>query len=513
MSTAALAMPPRVPSFSQRQRQDRRSWWLVYALCLFISLIVAALAAKTSPQPFTLAFLILAIGMVVAIVRPLAGLYLTIFFAILGDPVTAPWYPFTKQFSSPESILYISNSVILSPLEVFLGALLIGWLLQMASTRQWTLVRGDLLKPVLVFTGFVMFGLANGLAHGGTTHIALAESRTLFYLPIVYIVVTNLVRRSEQYNRLYWLVMVATSINGVIALFHLHYMSPADRRAMESLVAHGETLAVNAMIMLITAAWLLRDRSRAKRLLLPILAIPPVWAYLVSERRAAFVALIAGLILLTVMLFWTNRGRFWRVASTAGVILLLYCAAFWNSSGTLGFPAQAIKSAVAPSQLNARDQGSDIYRLIETSDIRYTIRTNPITGIGFGQKFLKPIPLPAISAFQLSDYITHNSILWVWMKVGVFGFMSMVVLFGATITTGARSLVRVREGPFAVLTFTSLAFVVMYAVFAYVDIAWDRQNMVLLGLAMAQIGSAARMEKQLASRPESTDPVLTLEQA
>ena len=46
-----------------------------------------------------------------------------VFFAILGDPSISDWYPFTKNFSSVESILYVSNSTIFSPLDVFLGAL------------------------------------------------------------------------------------------------------------------------------------------------------------------------------------------------------------------------------------------------------------------------------------------------------------------------------------------------------------------------------------------------------
>ena len=36
--------------------------------------------------------------------------------------------------------------------------------------------------------------------------------------------------------------------------------------------------------------------------------------YLLSQRRAAVVALIAGLIILGLSLFWTRRRLFWKVA-------------------------------------------------------------------------------------------------------------------------------------------------------------------------------------------------------
>jgi O-antigen ligase len=185
---------------------------------------------------------------------------------------------------------------------------------------------------------------------------------------------------------------------------------------------------------------------------------------------------------------------------------------FWHSSGTLGFPAQAIKSVVAPSELSQRDQSSDAYRVAESHDIVFTIKSSPLTGIGFGKPFYRPIPLPAITVFQLSQYITHNSILWVWMKVGVLGFLAMLYLFGSTISTGARNLLRIQRGPFAVVTFVSVAYVTMYAVFCYVDIGWDRQNMLLLGLAMAQVGSAGRLfDKERGDESQSVvrglDPV------
>jgi hypothetical protein len=38
-----------------------------------------------------------------------------------------------------------------------------------------------------------------------------------------------------------------------------------------------------------------------------------------------------------------------------------------------------------------------------------------------------------------------------------------------------------------------VAFVVMYAVFAYVDIAWDVQNCFLLGIAFAAIGTWTKL--------------------
>jgi O-antigen ligase len=140
-----------------------------------------------------------------------------------------------------------------------------------------------------------------------------------------------------------------------------------------------------------------------------------------------------------------------------------------------------------------RNQDSDLYRTIEKADIVATIRSSPILGIGFGHPFLRPIPLPPINLFLLSPYMPHNAILWMWMKVGALGFLAMVYLFGLTLVVGTRNVLRMPHDDYAAITLTSLAFVLMYAIFSYVDISWDAQNMVIMAVATAQIASAPRL--------------------
>ena len=71
-----------------------------------------------------------------------------------------------------------------------------------------------------------------------------------------------------------------------------------------------------------------------------------------------------------------------------------------------------------------------MYRTVENLDINATINAKPLTGLGFGQKFYRPFPLPDISFFLFYEYIPHNSILWIWIKTGVGGFVAMLFLFG-----------------------------------------------------------------------------------
>jgi O-antigen ligase len=483
-----------------RRRRDRVTWWCAYAAVLFVSLCVALLAHATVPQPFSLAVVIFIVAAAVSVFRPTLGIYLVVLLVVIGDTSSAPWYPFAKNLSSSESILFVANQVVVSPLEVCLAGLVVGWILQMLSTRQWRLERGRFFRPLAVFTGFLVFAFVYGLARGGATNIALLELRPLLYLFIFYVVLTNVMTRPEQYERIYWCVMVGVLLNSLLSIQFLEGLSAAQRLDLESVGDHSASLEMNLMFVLFLSAWLFRKSSPFKRFLLPIMMVPVVFTYITAQRRAAVIGLIAAFALLVVVLFWRKRSAFWLVVPLAAILSIGYVGAFWNSAGTgVSFPALAVKSVIAPNQVDETDKNSTQYRQTETKDVQYTIRTSPLTGIGFGHKFLRPYPLPAITKFQLAEYVTHNSILWIWMNAGVGGFVAMLYLFATVLRVGART-VRLDPNPdSAAITLASVAFVVMFAIFTYVDISWESKGMIVLAVAMAQIDNAARSLKSARS--------------
>ena len=85
---------------------------------------------------------------------------------------------------------------------------------------------------------------------------------------------------------------------------------------------------------------------------------------------------------------------------------------------------------IAPEQLGDADRASDVYRIIENINVHATIRSAPVTGLGFGQPFLRPLSLPDISRFEFNAYLPHNSFLWIWIKTGFIGFAAMLYVMG-----------------------------------------------------------------------------------
>jgi hypothetical protein len=102
----------------QRRRQQHL-WFRVYASFGVLTLLIAAIANGSAPHPFSLVLLLMIIGVVAVLARPVLGLYVIIFCTLIGDNASASWYPFAKNMSSEESIFYIGDGVIISTLEVF----------------------------------------------------------------------------------------------------------------------------------------------------------------------------------------------------------------------------------------------------------------------------------------------------------------------------------------------------------------------------------------------------------
>lgn len=472
-------------------RRDRSRFFAVFAVLMVFVLLTGAIAMVTAPEAFSIAFVVLVLASVACFVRPTVGVYVIVTLTLIGDAVTTSWWPFTKNLSSRESIFFVSDSLSINPLEILIVLTTISWLLERLDDPTWHFKRGTLLTPLLVFTGFVVFGIMRAVATGVDRRIALFEARPLLYMAIVYILVTNLMETRRQYLRLIMLSLVGISIQSIFSLSYYQGLPPAQRESIESLSEHSATVIMNVLFVFLLAVLMLKC-SRYLRWSIAFLAIPVVWAYLLSQRRAAMVALFAGVVALLVVVFHRRRRAFWFCTPVAVIVVGGFVLATWNASGALGLPASAVKSVLFPDDLSEADRSSDFYRQLEAFNIWFTISNNRLAGVGFGQKFLQPAPLPDISFFEFWEYIPHNSVLWIWMKLGFFGFVAMVFLVARAVQEGARSAMQVRSADHIAAVVAGVSYVVMFIVFAYVDIAWDVRSTVFLGVAFALAADFAR---------------------
>jgi O-Antigen ligase len=484
MAPGRSAARTRTIDVNVQMRHDRARARFVYVAILVLTLFIAAVAVRRAPQPFPIALLVLMLSCICAFVRPAAGVYVLVFLTMVGDAVTMPWWPFTKNMSSHESILYVSNGLILNPLEVLAAVTLLAWLMRSLEDRSWRFVRGRLLWPIVIFTGFVLAGYVRGIGAGGDKRIAVFEGRALFYVLIVYVLVTNLLTTRRQYVRLVMTAFVGVAIQSIFSLEYYRGLPPQRRASLETLSEHSATIPMAALFVLFACAVMFKC-SRWMRWTTFVLGIPVMWAFLLSQRRAAMVALFVGLFIVIAVMFQRRRRAFWFVAPTFAILATGFVIATWHAQGALGLPSQAVKTVLFPGQLSEADTSSDLYRQIESHDLYFTIQADRVFGMGFGRPFLQPIPLPDISFFEFWQYIPHNSVLWIWIKMGFLGFVAMLFMFARSVQLGARSVALVRSNDHVAFVVVGLTYVVMFLTFAYVDIAWDPRSTVFLGLSMA----------------------------
>jgi hypothetical protein len=487
-------LPARIDSVADHQREARRTQLSAYLAVLGVGLLIgiAGFGAIASPTALATAALLCVVAAI--LLRPVTGVYLTVFFSVIGDGSTMNSYPFNFNFSSPRSMLYLSDALPFSPLDLCLILTVVSWFLAAAGSRDWTLRTRPLLRPMLVFSALLAFGLLWGIGRGGSLTVAMWELRPLTYLVLMYVFATHLFTRSKQYVLLAWLIALAIAIQHVFVLQFYFGLSAAQREAMQALTEHQTSLLYTFVLILTLALWLFRRCSWTARLLLLILCVPTLWVFVLSERRAGFVALVVGFIVLGVVLAFRRTRVFFVVLPIGLIGLAGYTAAFWNAEDGIGFGAVAIKSVIAPTELSESDASSDLYRQIENFNLVQTAKSQPL-GVGFGQPFLQLVPLPELSVFPFQEYIPHNSVMWIWLKTGYLGLVVLLYLIAAAIRAGIQSALRLPTGDALAFITAALAYIAMFVTFAFVDMAWTAQSCLVLAVCLAAVDNVLPLWK------------------
>ena len=501
----------RLISAHARQTRTNLTNLMWFAVIMALSGMLGLLMLRSGPTASHIAWVVYLMGVALIFSQPRYGIYLLIFLALVGDGILTYSLPFTKNFSSAESLLYLHDSLVISPLETYILFTFVSWLGRGAMQRKIEFYRNDLFWPAMVFITFIVFGLVYGIGTGGNVTIALWESRSIFYMIALFILASNLFTERSHFHSALWAAMVAVFIEGVIGSYYFLVVLRGSLAGVDAITEHSAAIHMNTLFVYLLAAWLYKE-STARRIMLPLMVPPVLLAYLATQRRAAFVTLIVALALMTIFLFKENRRAFWLIVPTTAVLGVLYLGAFWNSSSALGQPAQAVKSVIAEDQANAADQSSNVYRELENLNTGFTVHQRPLTGVGFGQKFYIVWEMPDISFFEWWEYLPHNSIIWIWIKSGVGGFVAMLYLISKTIFTGVGLLMRIKGDAIRAVVLTSTLYIVMHFIYAYVDISWDTQSMIYVGMTMGMLGGLERVLSQPQSVPSRRwpwQPVLT----
>ena len=476
-----------------RRRSDLLLFILLFIgmLCFVPGLVIAGVAIG-----FTYILAILVVLIIVALVMrwPIIGFFVILAAALAIDqsPTDAVGGNLTIYvFYWPSSLQGLPDR----PIGFFMLLVLLVFILYGLLTRTKPLRGGALLVPFLLFFVCVIWGIVHGLSSGGNLQILVEEVRSFWYMFLGYLLAYNFIRKKQHVRFFVWLVILCAAIKALQAVYIYLFVIHGDLASHHEIMSHEESyfwVSVLLLIMLFSLHSKYRPQFYTALALVPFLLI----ALIANNRRADFVALIVGLVVAWVLIFTVKT----HARKSLLVILLFttllggaYVAAFYNGTGGFSSPARAVVSVFRP---DPTDAASNLYRDIENYDLKYTVKLNPL-GLGFGKPFLQPMLLPDLSSLDpVYNYIPHNTIYWVWMRLGAIGFLALWYLFGAIIVRGSIIARQLKDPYLQLIAIYIVSMVVMEIIVAYADYQLSfYRNVIYVGMLAGVLMRLPGMEE------------------
>lgn len=470
------------PAYESRQRwvQILGGALLILAALIYCLLLASGMAERlpvVGAFPLPLLVLLAVAGLLAAIGiwrRPLAAVYLLVVAAILFEQW--PIEGITTLTEKPRFFQTISGAwripipVPVAELVLFLAFAAV--LLPRTAGFSARFFRGSLFTPIMLFLGAVgvtlVYGAVNTAAGPYVLNAAWQEARGFVYLILMYFLVANLITTRTRLEVCLWAIILATAIKGVQGA--ARYVSVTRQGIhLEAVTGHEDVIFFTTFFVLLAALLIYGGPSAQRRGMLWLLA-PVLFTEFATTRRIAFFILPAGLLIVGLSLLHDRRALFFKTVPLVLALLTVYGAVFWNRpDGLLGQPIRAVRSQIGLA--NERDKASDAFRVAEDTNIERNIESAPFTGLGFGRPYTLYVPQTDLtSIFPYWRYMTHNAVFWVWLKMGLFGFVAFWFLIGSAVIQGLVSFRTLSDGYLRAIAITVVAVILMQVLFSYGDL-------------------------------------------
>jgi hypothetical protein len=332
--------------------------------------------------------------------------------------------------------------------------------------------------------------------------------RPFWYLFLAYLLAYNLVERTRHVRTLVWVIILGAGVKSLQGLYVYLGVLHGHLEGHHAILAHEESFFLAAVVVL-GGIFALHHRGQAQsRTILQLLPLIVI-AVIANQRRVAYVALLAGFAVawaLTFVVAPQERGALVTVMRVALPLVVGYVLAFFPEPSFIARPARAIVSVVYPDPGDRASLNSNRYRAIENHNLKVTVRENPLFGRGFGRPFFEVAPLPTSSTRSRHYlYIPHNTLYWVWMRLGAVGFLALWVLLGSIVVRGGFIARRLDDGYLRCVAVFVVAATIMEILFAYADLQlYSHRNVLYLGLlagVLMRLPACDAEGRQAAARP------------
>lgn len=433
--------------------------------------------------------------------NPIRGVYLLFASALLFEifPLSFPdsltdEIPFWWNLNAARNDVAVGGLPV-TPAEIAMVLALVIWWASSERITEARMPRGRLVVAYGIFLLVVGFAEIRGLLTGGDLNISLWELRPQVYGFVMFVLAASLVRERGQLVRLAGIFFVAVGFKTIIGFYRYFVTLGGIFDGVTTVLSHEESyfLAMFLIGVLVALIW-----YRKWKFLIPAIALSPLVALVMIEnrRRVAMLALWAGLVVLALIgLRFESSMRRKLVVATAVVAICAggFLATYWDHTyGTIGQIVRPVHSQFVPDE---KDAQSNAYRDAENANMIITYQWSPVVGIGFGRPMAYIFPMADISnIYPFWNYIPHNTILWLAMRMGIVGLIAFWALIGMAILEAAGQM-RVRKD--ALLR--GVAAFAIVAIIAELIVAWgdlqleNYRNMLFLGTIFGVIDALQRI--------------------
>lgn len=500
---------------AQRSRRLLLSFLLAgVVLSIFGAMVVMAIMSE---RMSALAILTAGLGIFIAMAIPVAiwnnprvGLYILLACTMVLEafPMDMNNYPAPTKYimvwPSVNSMGRQFGTTALDPIKVSVAELILlltvlSWLIRSIVKRDLKFEKGAFFWYVAAFMATVVNGLVYGIMTGGNSTMALWEVRSLFYFFFVYIMAANLIAERKHVDILLWITIIMVGVRSFLGVHAWSVLGTETVERRYKLLEHTDSLFFTLLFFL---AFILTLSNGDKRMKWVTLLLVPVaiFSTLMNQRRAGMAAFFVAIIPTILILYSVlphRRKQVTRFLVGLALFNAVYLPVAWNGEGAWALPARSIKSINNPSE---RDASSDYYRLMEDTNLKLTRDIRPLLGVGFGIPFGQFLALPRLTTDFL-QYMPHNSVLWIWMRVGHVGFFCFMLMIGVVLIKGIHIVREVRSPSLLTVGVLAVASTMMLFAFAKYDLQLcNPRTMVMVAMFVGVLSVLPKIQAQESER-------------
>lgn len=310
---------------------------------------------------------------------------------------------------------YVGRMESVRPIEMFLAAMALIFLIERTILGDWTVKRSYFYGPILLMLLALFISWCRGVYITQNFGVVY-EVHEAFAIPFVFFLLLN-VFRDERDRRILFYILILGTIPKAVEGAYIKYFSDDENKGWGVLQMwrDGFLLAFGIASILILLHFKDPKLKWLKKWMLwtsPFL----VFTLIVSYRRTFFVAILVSALALIVTI---GRGR--RLKQIGYVLAMLVAfIVFIVFTDPIGFIGR-LAGIVQPGE-----EGSAYIRLMELPNVLMNIRDNPIFGTAIGTHWHEYYRMPTFANY--TSVGVHNTYLYWPLRAGILGAVGFLWL-------------------------------------------------------------------------------------